>query len=272
MWMDTDSDEEGHGGDYHASYPGAERDEEWDLAADRAYWRRRFLILCGGVVALGACAWLFPGAHQPSKRDAAAVSASMAALARQQALPPAATGPAWPGASGIPDVYPTAPASPAKATQAAKPAKKPSPASHPRPGPSASPAPKKGACAPADIVLSLFTSRPSYAKGTHPKFSVYAVSTSATPCTLTYGAGSVRVVVTRSGHVVWDSTACKPAPARQVRFTLGVPQVLTMVWNPAVAKPAGCAGSLPAGTSAALDAVAMSHGESSPVRTFTVSR
>jgi hypothetical protein len=272
MWMDADSDEEGRGGDDDASCPGAEHEQEWDLAADRAYWRRRFLILCGAIVALGACAWLFPGAHQPSRRDAAAVSASVAALARQQALPPAATGPAWPGATGIPDVYPTVPASPAKATQAAKPAKKASTVGHPRPGPSAFPAPRNSACAPAHIVLSLSTSRPSYAKGAHPRFSVYAVSTSATPCTLTYGAGSVRVVVTLRGHVVWDSTACKPAPAGPVRFTLGVPQVVSMVWNPEVAKPAGCAGALPAVTSAALDAVAMSHGESSPVRTFKLSR
>ncbi len=79
------------GDDYDGSY-----DEGWDPGKDRAFWRRRFFILCAGVVALGVCAWLFPGAHQPSARTAAATRASVAALARRQALPPAAYGSAWP--------------------------------------------------------------------------------------------------------------------------------------------------------------------------------
>ena len=89
--MDADSDEEASGDDYDGS-----RDEGWDPGADRAYWRRRFFILCAGVVALGVCAWMFPGAHQPSARTAAATRASVAALASRQALPPAAYGSAWP--------------------------------------------------------------------------------------------------------------------------------------------------------------------------------
>jgi hypothetical protein len=118
-------------------------------------------------------------------------------------------------------------------------------------------------------VLSLFTGESSYPRGARPNFSVYAVSTSAAACTLPYGAGSVQVVVTWHGHVVWDSAACKPAAAQPVQFTLGVPQELTMIWNPKAAAPAGCAGSLPAGAAGTLDAVAMSDGQSSPVRAFT---
>ena len=174
---------------------------------DRAYWRRRFFILCGGVIALGVCAWLFPGAHQPSAREVAATRASMAALAKQQALPPVAYGSAWPEPS-----KPAASPTPVRRRlpSAAKARRKVSTAYHPSPVPSASGG-AAGACAPADIVLSLFTSQSSYAKGARPKFSVYAVSTSAAACTLPYGAGSVQVVVTRHGHVVWDSAACKPA-------------------------------------------------------------
>jgi hypothetical protein len=267
MWMDADSDEKGREDDCGADY---EYDEQWDPADDRAYWRRRFLILCGGVVALGVCAWLFPGAHQPSKSEAAATRAAMAALARRDALPASATGASWPGGE-LPDAYPTASAphaAPAKkpAPKKARP-KMPGTAYHPRPP--ASPAGSAaGACAPADIVLSLFTGQPRYARGSRPSFSVYAVSTASTACTLTYGAGSVQVVVTRDGQVVWDSAACKPAPAPPVRFTLGVPQVLTMTWNPAAAHPAGCAGAPPGRAPAVLDAVAMSHGQSSPVRSF----
>jgi hypothetical protein len=262
MWMDADSDEEGGGHDYDAEY-----DQAWSLDDGRAYWRRRFFILCGGVVALGVCAWLFPGAQQPSAHEVAATRASMAALNRQQALPPAASGPAWsrPGATASP----TAAAKSADATGVRKKtAAKPNAAYRPNAVPAAGVAP----CTPADIVLSLFTSQPSYAKDARRSFSVYAVSMSAAACTLMYGAGSVQVVVTRHGEVVWDSAACKASAVKAVRFTPGVPQVLTLVWNPAATEPAGCAGSLPSGGSGTLEAVAMSHGQSSPVRAFTLDR
>jgi len=259
MWMDADSDEEERGHDYDAEY-----DQAWSLDDGRAYWRRRVFILCGGVVALGVCAWLFPGARQPSAHEAAATRASMATLNRQQRLPPAASGPAWP--------RPSAPASPAAAAKPANALGAKKTPTKPNYRPSAVPAPGVAPCTPADVVLSLFTSQPSYAKGARPSFSVYAVSMSAAACTLTYGAGSVQVVVTRHGQVVWDSAACKPSAVKAVRFTPGVPQVLTLVWNPEVTQPTGCAGSLPFGSSGALDAVAMSHGQSSPVRPFTLDR
>jgi hypothetical protein len=264
MRMDTDGDEERCDGDYGASHEELRQPDD-----DRAYWRRRFLILCGGVVALGACAWLFPGAHQPSAHEVTATRASVSALANQQALPSVAYGRAWlepskPAASR--SASPSAsPAAPAKLANTAEP---PNSAHQPSQTASAS---GKSACTPADIVLSLLTSRPSYTKREQPTFNVYAVSTSAAACTLTYGAGSVQVVVTRDGHVVWDSAACDPSAAEPVRFTLGIPQVLTMVWNPGAAQPSGCAGSLPSGASGTFDAVAMSHGQSSPVRAFKIS-
>ena len=235
----------------------------------RAYWRRRFLILGGGVAALGVCAWLFPGANQGSARTAAAVRASLSALAAREALPSTAYGAAYPIATQSPS-----PSRPASAKPAGTPMK-PSTAYHPRTATdprtvAAAPvaaAPSSG-CAPSAVVLSLFTSQSNYRKGTRPKFKVYAVSTSATACTLPYGVGSVEVVVTRHGQVVWDSAACGAPAAKPVRFTLGVPQVLTMVWNPRAVAPAGCAGSLPAGAWGTFDAVAMSHGQTSPVRAF----
>jgi hypothetical protein len=261
MWMDADSDEEGRDHDYDAEY-----DQAWSLDDGRAYWRRRFFILCGGVVALGVCAWLFPGARQPSAHEAAAARASMAALARQQALPPDASGPAWPRPSE--SASPTAAAKPASIIHPRKTAAKPRATYRP----SAVPASGAAPCTPADIVLSLLTSQPSYTKGAWPSFSVYAVSMSAGACTLMYGTGSVQVVVTRHGQVVWDSATCKPSTVKAVQFTPGVPQVLALVWNPEVRQPAGCAGSLPSGSSGTLDAVAMSHGQSSPVRAFTLDR
>jgi hypothetical protein len=288
MRSDADSEEKGHGADYPAESDGPAYDERWELHDDRAYWRRRFFILCAGVVVLGVCAWLLPAAHQPSKGQAAAATASMDALAKRQALPSSANGPAWPGPSNSPNVYPTAATNSPSPTQSASPtatatATKASTAYHPEPTASASPSAslsaspsaspsasgtEAGACAPANIVLSLFSSKPSYAKSEHPSFSVYAVSTAAAPCTMTYGAGAVQVVVTQRGHVMWNSAACKPTPAQTVRFTRGVPQILTLVWNPTVKQPAECSGSLPAGATATLDAVAISHGQSSPVHSF----
>ena len=275
MRMDSDRDEAEYGGDYY--YPPDDDDapeEGRRVPDDGTYWRRRFLILCGGVVALGACAWLFPAAHQPSARASADASAAAAAAAKRQALPPAALASAWPGptptASPSPAsaAYPTAPAAQAK--------QKTSPAASPGTATATSAAAAAAAdaprCAAGDIVLSLFTSQPGYDPGTKPAFDVYAVSTSGTACTLPYGVGSVQVVVTRDGQVVWDSAACKPPAAQPVRFTPGVPQVLTMTWNRKAAGPAGCAGSLPARASGTLDAVALEGSQSSAVRTFKLDR
>ena len=60
--------------------------------------------------------------------------------------------------------------------------------------------------------------------------------------------------------------------AAAARFTLGVPQVLSLTWNRQASGPSGCAGTLPAGTSGTFDAVALTDGQSSPVRSFTLSR
>lgn len=273
MGIDADRNDEGRDDDYDEYRDYHEHDEHDDGGASggdgqgpddqRAYWRRRFLVLCGGVAALGVCAWLFPGAHQESARTAAAVRASVSALTARQALPSTAYGAAYPVATQSSSPLRTVSAEPADTVN------KPSTAYHPGTGTAvAGAAPRSSGCAPGDIVLSLFTSHSSYPKGARPKFSVYAVSTSATACTLPYGAGSVEVVVTRHGHVMWDSATCGAPAAKQVRFTLGVPQVLTMVWNPRAVAPTGCAGSLAADAWGTFDAVALSHDQTSPVRTF----
>ena len=145
------------------------------------------------------------------------------------------------------------------------------PDASPSPGPTAT-ASSGPRCAPSDIVLSLFTGQPSYGQNQSPKFDVYAVSTSSAACTLGYGPGSVQVVVTRGGRVVWDSAACKLSGATTARFTLGVPQVLSIAWDRQAKSPSGCAGTLPAGASGTFDAVALTDGQSSPVRSFTLSR
>jgi hypothetical protein len=268
MWMDSDRDEDGEG-DFNATPDlGAVRDPN-------AYWRRRFFILGGGIFVVGLCVWVFPGAHRAAPGASADAKASTAALDKRGVLPAAAYGPTWPSPTPkpTPTATPAATESPAKSADTRKTATRADPDVSPSPTPSASAGVVKGPrCAPSDIVLSLFTGQPSYGQGASPEFDVYAVSTSSAACTLGYGPGSVQVVVTRNGRVVWDSAACKPPAAAAARFTLGVPQVLSIAWNRQAKSPSGCACTLPAGAWGTFDAVALTDGQSSPVRSFTLSR
>lgn len=240
-----------------------------DAADSSAYWRRRFLILAAGIVALGLCAWLIPGSH-PNLKPAANVRQSTPTVTAPGTLPAAAYGPAYVSHSPTPKASSTP--SPAVSTTSAS-APKTRKAGTGHPSSSASPSASGGArCAPHDVVLSLFTTASSYTQHELPTFNVYAVSTSAAPCTMVYGPGAVQVVVTRQGHVVWNSAACKPKPGSPVRLTLGVPQELTVSWNRQASAPSGCAGALAAGVSGTFDVVAMTAGESSPVRTFALTK
>lgn len=262
--MDTGRDEDGEGND----------DARFDLGVGRnpdAYWRRRFCILGAGIAVVGLCVWLFPGAHHTAPQASAAAKASTAALDQRGALPATAYGSTWPSPTPKATASLAAAKAPAKTAGRGK-ASRAYPSASPSPSPTSSAAAARGPrCAPSDIVLSLFTGQPSYGQTSAPKFDIYAVSTSSAACTLSYGPGSVQVVVTRHGRVVWDSAACKPPAAPAVRFTLGVPQVLAIAWNRHASQPAGCAGTLPAGQSGTFDAVALTDGQSSPVRSFTLS-
>jgi hypothetical protein len=230
-----------------------------------AYWRRRFFILGGGLAVLAVLAWQFTG-KGPSAGTPAADGSSMAALQAGDTLPSAAYGSpaAAPSLTTPAEIPPTTapPVTPSAKQSSAK----------PKPSASASAGAAGPSCAPGDIVLSLFTSQASYGQTAQPQFHVYAVSTASSPCQLPYGAGSVRVVVTRLGQVVWDSSACKPAAAKPVQFQLGVPQLLTVSWNRQATGPSGCAGSLAAGATGTFDAVAQTAGQSSHVSTFTLNR
>jgi hypothetical protein len=225
-----------------------------------AYWRRRFFILGGGLVVLALLAWFLTGRAGPSADAAAAARESMAALQARNALPSVAYGSAWPG----PTVKPSATATP-RPTIKATATPKTTQSGHAK---NQTGAGKQSRCAPADIVLSLYTSQASYPQGTQPRFEVFAVSTAAGECQLAYGPGSVHVIVTYLGQVKWDSAACAPAAAKTVQFKRGVPQVLTISWNRAATTPAGCAGSLPARAWGTFQAVATTAGQSSPARTF----
>ena len=238
-------------------------------------------MLGGGVAVSAVLAWQFTGARlgPPAGADAASRSSATAALI-PDALPSAAYGNTW--ASPSPATSVTAVATTAAAAPSASATTQPSataerkPTPSPRASSSATTTPpalaKVARCAPADIVLSMVPAQTAYASGTQPRFEVFAVSTAAAQCELPFGPGSVRVIVTRHGHVVWDSAACAAAAAPTVRFTRGVPQVLTISWNRAAKHPAGCAGSLSPGEWGTFYAVAVSGGEVSHVRSFKLLR
>jgi hypothetical protein len=230
-----------------------------------AYWRRRFFILGGGLAVLAVLAWQFTG-KGPSAGTPAAVGSSMAALQAGETLPSAAYG----SPAAAPSLTTPAEIPPTTAPPVTPSAKQSS--AHPSATASASDGAAGPSCAPGDIVLTLVTSQASYGQTAQPEFHVYAVSTASRACQLPYGAGSVRVVVTRLGQVVWDSSACKAAAAKPVQFQLGVPQLLTVSWNRQATGPSGCAGSLPAGATGTFDAVAQTAGQSSHVTTFTLDR
>jgi hypothetical protein len=236
-----------------------------------AYWRRRFFILGGVIAVLGVLAWQFTPAH-PAKAPGTSPTAraSMAAAQTPDDLPTEAYGGAWPGYS--PSASAASPAVRASATSSQKATASAAVTSgKPQPGATGSAASARQ-CAPGGIVLSLFTSQASYGPGKEPQFDVYAVSTAPGACLMVFGPGSVQVIVTRDGQVVWDSAACEPAAASPVQFQTGVPQLLEISWNRSARRPAGCAGSHPAGAWGTFQAVAMSAGQDSSVRPFTLSR
>jgi hypothetical protein len=209
-----------------------------------AYWRRRFFILGGGLFVLMLIAWLFSGGPGPSAASHTAASrASMAAQESRARLPRAAYGKAWPG----PSPHRTVTASAKLSRPDAR-------------------------CPASDVVLSLFTSQPSYGPAAQPRFDVYTVSTDRGRCQMAYGPASIRVIVTRHGQVVWYSTACASPAAGMAWFERGVPRLLTITWNRGATRPAGCAGSLSPGAWGTFEAVAMADGQTSPVRSFTLTR
>jgi hypothetical protein len=221
-----------------------------------AYWRRRFLLLGGGLFVLTLIAWQFSGGPSPSASHTAASRASMAAKQSRAGLPSAAYGKVWPDRLS-PHRTATAVAKPSRSA---------------RPSQSAMPSVAGARCPASDVVLSLFTSQSSYGPAAQPRFDVYAVSTAHGWCQMAYGPASVRVMVTRHGQVVWDSATCVSSAAGTAWFERGVPRVLTITWNREATRSAGCAGSLSPNAWGTFEAVAMAHGQTSAVRSFTLTR
>jgi hypothetical protein len=231
-----------------------------------AYWRRRFFILGGGFAVLMLAAWLF-GSGGPSRQASPTAKARASAAAReaQGSLPSAAYGLPYQARLSL------------SASATPSPSLTGSAVGTPSPSPSASASAKASAagrqCPTGSVVLSLFTSQPDYRPAEQPTFNVYAVSTSPAACQLQYGPAAVRVLVTRRGKVVWDSTACKATHqgSRTVHLTPGVPQIVTLSWN-RKASAQSCAGALSGGQWGTFQVVAQADGHPSPVRSFQLLR
>lgn len=215
--------------------PNAYRDEASTDQPD-AYRRRRAVALVAGLGLLGLLVWAFAGgggkpatpptgSTQTYRLVPAAASRSAAASSPAGAGATTA-GAASPGPSGLPS---------APATQAGREAGHVTPGESPGSGQDAG-----GPCAAGTVVLSVFSSRPSYSGAQDPKFSVYAVSTAALPCTFDLGPGTVHLEVMSSGRIIWDSGDCaRSADTWVARLSRGVPALESITWNRTVTLP-GC--------------------------------
>jgi hypothetical protein len=281
-----------------------------DNGADQpeTYWRRRAITLVAGLILLGLHAWAFsggggkpghpaaasssaasssaattpaaqtPGVSPPAPASADA-SASAGADAAVPGLPsaaasglPSATASGLPSAtaSGLPSAtasgLPSATASglPA-ATATAKAGADPVPTS-------AAAAQSGGDCSPSSVVLSLFSTRPSYSAEEFPEFDIYAVSTAPGTCTLNVGPGQLHLTVMSAGRVIWDSADCSRGGGNQDdQLSRGVPVQESITWNRAITLP-GCVTLASSARPGSYQAQVRTGAVASQVRTFKLVR
>jgi hypothetical protein len=218
---------------------GSYRDDN-DADQPETYWRRRAITLAAGLTLLGLLAWAFSGGGGKPGHPAAASSPAATTPAAQYhsvSPEPSADASASDGADaavpGLPSAgtsgRPTATASSATARAGA------------RPAPAAPVAAQSGGdCSPSSVVLSLFSTRPSYSTHEFPEFDVYAVSTAPGTCTLNLGPGQLHLTVMSAGRVIWDSADCSRGNGNQDdQLSRGVPVQTSITWNRTITLP-GC--------------------------------
>jgi hypothetical protein len=202
------------------------------------YRRRQATALVAGLGLIGLIVWAFAaGGGKPGPAPAGSSQSYRllpAAASRSAAAASASTPNARPRASGRP--------SPSAAPDASGSA----PA-----GQEAGQLTAGGLCAPGTVVLSVFSTRPSYSGAQDPQFAVYAVSTATLPCTFELGPGTLHLEVMSSGRVIWDSGDCaRSDDTWSARLSRGVPVLESITWNRTITLP-GCvtlASSVRAGT------------------------
>jgi hypothetical protein len=195
------------------------------------YWRRRVIALAAGLGMLALVTWTVNGALGGGPtRQATDLSQTTRQHSAQHSSPPASATPgSTAGATSSPAATPTpSPSSSAKRHPAGKRGRKTAAAR------------VTGACPHADLVLSLFSPRYSYAAHTRPQFSVDVVSTAHGRCTADLGGAHLHIVIQAGGkHQVWDSADCAGAAARATTLARGVPAAVQITWNRKTSAP-GC--------------------------------
>lgn len=243
-----------------------EPDDDQPSAA--VYWRRRFVALLTGLAVLGTVAWAFSGVAgggtgknaadvghaRGSHRASSAVSAGVPA--------PGATAPGTPSPSASPSgpsvVYSPGPGS--RHAAVARPRDR-------QPARPSGPA----ACAPGDVVITVFASQGSYAPGQPPEFDVDVVSTADGTCMFNIGPRYLALVITAGRKRIWDSADCAVAPGSLVTgLARGVPAILPVDWDRQTSAP-GCVAAPRQAAAGSYVAAASGGGVTSNAVTFRLS-
>ena len=265
-----------------------------DASQPDAYWRRRVITLCAGLVLLGLLAWAFSGGGGKPAAAKKAAPASGALAATAYSGVPASGVPAngVPASGVLASPSPGADASASAGSSASLPflTSSPSPgastpgtstsasarvtrsaAANATAGPASGVEPG-GGCAPNAIVLSVFTSKTSYHAGQYPVFEVYAVSTASRACTFNLSPAKLQVLVSSSGRVIWDSADCsRRRPNKRAELRRGVPAQESLSWNRTISLP-GCVTVASSARPGTYQVQARDAGVASPFRTFKLVR
>lgn len=97
-----------------------------------------------------------------------------------------------------------------------------------------SPGPRRpgNACARRDLVVTLSGTHPSYPRGHEPAFTLSAVNTGKTDCTIDLGPRALPLVVTSGSDRIWSDADCAHAGGSHVHeLHRGVPFVRTVRWS-----------------------------------------
>jgi hypothetical protein len=217
-----------------------------------SYTRRRVVVFGGALGILGLAAWALSaatGAGRPPHPAAAAPRA--AAAAPRGAAAAAPRGAAAAPTTAAPTV--TAATRPARTADV-------SARAH-RPG---------HACAPGDVIISLFVSQQVYQRLTKPQFTIYVVNIGRPVCTFDAGPQSLRLVV-KSGQIKsWSSAGCtRGAVTHIVRLPHSVPFIEYLTWNRERSGP-GCPSPGAVARPGTYTATVVSGADHSPTEAFVL--
>jgi hypothetical protein len=195
------------------------RQQSPEKPAAVTYWRRRFITLTLGLSVLALVAWAFSGSLGGS--------APAAPAAATKSLSPPSPGPSSPAAKA--GHSPVARASHSPVTDDRRPTRK-------RPQASTGPV----TCPAGAVVLSLFSSQPSYSTSQTPQFAIDVVSTASQACMFDIGSRHVVLRILSGTLPVWSSGQCAEGDASLVtELHRGVPTVVSIGWDGEHSTP-GC--------------------------------